>query len=84
MGAIGGSAMLNCKEVTELCSQEMEQPLRWRETLSLRAHLMMCSGCTNFRTQMGVLRDIAKAYAAGRAAAPAPAPDEGDTDRSAH
>ncbi len=39
--------MLNCREVTELCSAELERPLRTGEALSLRVHLMMCSGCTN-------------------------------------
>lgn len=64
--------MLNCKEVTELCSQEMERPLGLRERMSLGAHLMMCSGCTNFRRQMSALRKISREYAEGRAAAPAP------------
>ena len=41
--------MLNCKEVTEMCSQEMERDLRLQERMSLRMHLMMCSGCSNFR-----------------------------------
>ena len=59
--------MPNCKGVTQLCSQEMERPLRVRELVSLRAHLMMCSGCTNFRKQMKVLRHVAQAYAEGKA-----------------
>lgn len=70
--------MLKCKEVTELCSQEMERPLQWGQSLSLRTHVMMCSGCSNFRKQMTVLRDIARAYAEGHAVAAAP--DAGDTD----
>ena len=60
--------MLNCKEVTEVCSQEMERPLVLREKVSLRAHLMMCSGCTNFRRQMKTLRQVMQAYAGGEAA----------------
>jgi predicted anti-sigma-YlaC factor YlaD len=64
--------MLNCREVTELCSQEMERPLRLGERMSLHAHLMMCSGCANFRNQMGALRAAAHAYAQGAAAAPVP------------
>ena len=48
--------MLSCKEVTEVCSQEMERPLRVGEKLSLRTHLMMCTGCTNYRQQMKALR----------------------------
>lgn len=57
--------MLNCQEVTELCSQEMERPLRMGERLSLGTHLMMCTGCTNFRKQMKALRLVAQTYAEG-------------------
>ena len=64
--------MLNCKEVTQLCSQEMERPLRLGERFSLGAHLMMCTGCTNFRRQMKALRLVAQSYAAGGAAMPPP------------
>lgn len=59
--------MMNCREATELCSEEMERSLRLREQMSLAAHLMMCSGCTNFRKQMKTLRQVAQAYAEGRA-----------------
>lgn len=62
--------MLNCREVTELCSQEMERPLRVGERLSLGTHLMMCTGCTNFRKQMKALRLTARTYAAGGATTP--------------
>ena len=70
--------MLNCKEVTELCSQALERPLGLGERVALGAHLMMCSGCSNFRKQMFSLRQIAQEYADGRAATGAPgdkAPD---------
>lgn len=59
--------MLSCKEVTELCSAELERPLGTGELLSLRVHLMMCSGCTNFRKQMKLLRQTTQAYSAGNA-----------------
>jgi len=55
--------MLSCEEVTRLCSEEMERPLSWHERLSLRWHLRLCSGCTNFRVQMRVLRRIMRRYA---------------------
>lgn len=67
---------MNCKEVTELCSQEMERPLGLGERLSLGTHLMMCKGCTNFRRQMKALRFVAQSYAAGEAAVVPPAQDE--------
>lgn len=59
--------MLNCREVTELCSRELEQPLGLRERLALRLHLAMCKGCANFRGQMGVLRQAMQRYAHGEA-----------------
>lgn len=59
--------MLNCKEVTEMCSREMEQPLGLRDKVGMHAHLMMCSGCSNFRKQMGVLRQAMRSYAEGKA-----------------
>lgn len=59
--------MLNCKEVTELCSQEMERGLQLQERMSLRMHLMMCSGCSNFRKQMRALRVAMQHYASGTA-----------------
>ncbi|GAC1606971.1 MAG: hypothetical protein NVS3B2_15310 [Ramlibacter sp.] len=59
--------MLNCKEVTELCSQEMERNLQLPERMSLGMHLLMCSGCSNFRKQMQALRHAMRRYADGAA-----------------
>jgi predicted anti-sigma-YlaC factor YlaD len=59
--------MLSCEKVTELCSQELERQLGIRERAAIQAHLMMCSGCTNFRKQMKILRRITHAYADGQA-----------------
>ena len=58
---------MSCREVTEVCSAEMERPLRLGEQLSLRTHLMMCTGCTNYRRQMKALRTVMQAYADGKA-----------------
>lgn len=59
--------MLSCKEVTQVCSDEMERPLRLGEQVSLRAHLMMCTGCTNYRRQLKLLRQAMQVYAQGKA-----------------
>ena len=59
--------MLSCKELTEVCSAEMERPLTLGERLSLRVHLMMCSGCTNYRQQLKTLSNVMQAYAHGNA-----------------
>jgi len=61
--------MLSCERVTELCSQELERRLRLPERAGLTTHLLMCSGCRNFRRQMRVLREVARGYAVGRASA---------------
>lgn len=60
--------MLSCKEVTEVCSAELERPLKLGEKLSLRTHLMMCTGCSNYRKQLKTLQEVTRAYADGKAA----------------
>lgn len=69
--------MLNCKEVTEVCSAEMERPLRLGEQVSLRTHLMMCTGCSEYRRQLKTLRQVMQAYAEGKAIAGDVAPGPG-------
>jgi len=64
--------MLNCKEVTEICSLELEQPIALGQRLGLAMHLMMCSGCTNYRQQMHVIRTAMQTYADGNAVASSP------------
>jgi hypothetical protein len=59
--------MLSCEEVTELCSQELERDLLLQERLPLRMHLLMCSGCSNFRKQMSLMRVAMRRYASGDA-----------------
>ncbi len=58
--------MLNCKEVTYLCSEEMERKLTFRERMALKMHLMMCSGCSNFHDQMGFVRKAMHMYSEGQ------------------
>ena len=48
--------MMNCKQATHLMSEDLDRPLRWRERVALRFHLMMCGGCRNFRQQIAFLR----------------------------
>ncbi|GAC1602287.1 MAG: zf-HC2 domain-containing protein [Ramlibacter sp.] len=63
--------MLTCRQMTGLCSDEMDRPLALGEQLSLGTHLLVCRGCRNFRQQMQALRQVSAAYAGGRVA-PAP------------
>ena len=70
--------MLSCKDATRMCSEALDRPLGLRERLTLRMHLMMCSGCTNYHEQMVWLRRISSTYAGGAFADPT-APDKSDT-----
>jgi predicted anti-sigma-YlaC factor YlaD len=67
--------MLTCTAVTELSSRELELPLGLREQLALRTHLMMCSGCANYRRQLKTLRQVMQVYAQGGAVNTDPDPD---------
>lgn len=57
--------MLTCKEATRLVSESLDRSLDLRERLSLKVHLMMCAGCTQFNHQMAHLRKLSRHYAAG-------------------
>lgn len=54
--------MLNCKEASELMSQHMDADLPFGKRLSLRFHLMMCHGCTNFLRQIQFLHKAAQRW----------------------
>lgn len=72
--------MLNCKEATRLCSEALDRELALRERLTLRMHLMMCSGCSNYQEQMAFIRRMTARFARGELAAhdEPPAPAEGN------
>lgn len=57
--------MLNCHDATRLMSESQERPLTFRERISLRLHVTMCSGCHNFKEQMGLLKLMARTYTKG-------------------
>jgi predicted anti-sigma-YlaC factor YlaD len=48
--------MLSCKQVTRLVSQGLDRDLGFTERVRLRVHLAICDGCTNFSSQMTLLR----------------------------
>ncbi len=70
--------MLSCREVTEVCSAEMDRPLKLGEQVALRTHLLMCTGCRNYRKQMKALRQVMQAYAQGKAETVEPKSDARD------
>ena len=57
--------MLNCQQVTRLYSESLERTATLQERMSLKMHVMMCSGCRNFGKQMHTLRQVARAFAKG-------------------
>ncbi|TAM04975.1 MAG: zf-HC2 domain-containing protein [Paraburkholderia sp.] len=56
--------MLNCKETTELVSREADERLTLKETFDMRVHVMMCSACRNYRTNVQFLRQACRAAGA--------------------
>ncbi len=57
--------MLNCQQATRLMSAAMEHPLKTRDALALKLHLLMCGGCRQFDQQLHWLRGVARSYAQG-------------------
>ncbi len=57
--------MMNCQQATRLLSESQERALSLSEKVSLKVHVMMCSGCKNFSLQIPFLSQAMKAYARG-------------------
>jgi hypothetical protein len=55
--------MLTCKEVTHLLSEGLDRKLTVAERMHLEMHLLVCTGCANFRKQMDFLRRACRRYA---------------------
>ncbi|RUQ29798.1 MAG: zf-HC2 domain-containing protein [Candidatus Competibacteraceae bacterium] len=62
--------MLTCHQVTQLLSEAQDRPLRLKEKLPLKFHLLICSGCNNFRQQLDFLRRACRQYPASRSDSP--------------
>ncbi len=58
--------MMNCHEATRLMSASQERKLSMTERMSLKLHLMMCTGCSNFKEQMGSIRLMTRTFAKGK------------------
>ena len=54
--------MLKCKDITHLVSESQDRKLSVSERLQLEMHLVMCTGCSNFRRQMIFLREACRRY----------------------
>ncbi|WP_300455439.1 zf-HC2 domain-containing protein [Accumulibacter sp.] len=58
--------MRKCREAAHLCSDALERELTLRERVTMRAHLMICLPCRNFRTHLAFVRQAMRRYAAGK------------------
>lgn len=58
--------MLNCRQASRLISEAQERPLSLTERISLKMHVLMCSGCKNFSLQVPFLSQAMRAYANGK------------------
>jgi hypothetical protein len=54
--------MMNCKQATELMSQEQDRELTRRERLALRLHLLICKGCNNYNKQLAFIREAMQRF----------------------
>lgn len=57
--------MMNCHQATRLISESQDRSLSLTEKMSLKVHVMMCTGCKNFSLQVPFLSQAMKAYAKG-------------------
>ena len=57
--------MLSCKEATRLVSQGLDRKLPFGRRVALRAHLAICTGCTNFSQQLAFLRKAVERLGSG-------------------
>jgi len=55
--------MMNCYEATRLISESQERDLSVSEKVTLRVHILMCTGCKNFSVQIPFLGQAMRAFA---------------------
>jgi hypothetical protein len=55
--------MLNCRQVTRLVSQSMDEQLPWYRRLAVRVHLLYCVWCRRYASQVLFLRKAARELA---------------------
>lgn len=64
--------MLSCRDVGRLTSDYLNRDLPWRRRLAIRAHLLMCEGCTRYVAQMRATLQLLRSM--GQDASPQDAP----------
>ena len=53
---------LTCKDASRLLSEARDRRLGLRERIALRLHLMVCTGCDNFRKQLDFIGTAMRRY----------------------
>ena len=53
---------ITCKDASRLLSEARERRLGPGERLALRLHLMVCTGCDNFRKQLDFIGTVMRRY----------------------
>lgn len=53
---------ITCKEAAALMSQAQERRLGLLEGFALRMHLWVCTGCTEYRRQLDLLRRACRRF----------------------
>ncbi|MCK4709036.1 MAG: zf-HC2 domain-containing protein [Gammaproteobacteria bacterium] len=54
--------MMNCKHATQLMSQSQDQKLTLKERTFLKLHLLMCSGCSNYKKQISFIHNAMQQF----------------------
>jgi hypothetical protein len=52
-----------CQNTVEMISRSMEQPLPFRQRISVKVHLWICAWCQWYVEQLGLIRTAARANA---------------------
>jgi hypothetical protein len=73
--------MLNCKQVSRLVSQAMDAKLPWHQGLAIRFHLLYCSWCRRYASQLQFLRRASKGLSEEPIKAAAPTLSDGAKER---
>ncbi len=50
--------MISCLEASKLGLKASEKPLKLKDKLALKFHIMMCANCRRFGNQINVIRKV--------------------------
>lgn len=50
--------MFSCRQVAELLSRSLDEPLGWVDRMRMRLHVKMCGNCSNVDQQLQSMRTM--------------------------